>query len=573
MRRKRSLPTAGLILLWVVLLVATWGRWGSVTDDCGRELSVARDLALGKTLYSDVWYLYQPAGPYVNALLFRVFGIHLSVLYLAGAGAGLGSALLYLFCGLRLGSLGAGWAAGAILLVEAFVPSVFCFPLPYAYASVYGCFASAIVLWCCIAALDSPRPWRMVVGASCAAAFAFSLKLEFGVGCWATLVVLLALFATRDSFGQVFGKWLLAILPGVLLSVAMLAWCFSLRGPAFIFNENWIYTNQFNSTSVHWLASNGMIPTPRSLLKAAASLPAVFLWVAYAWLAKRWGLGWKSLVAGIIPAGVILALAALSPEGQIAHILFPPAMGAVDLAIACVLAWFLISGRKSPNLPLTMGACAAFLMGLRSLFGNAALGYAIYFQGPVVLMLLVMAAALFDFVPATWKRPAAALPFVATIFAVAILTIPYYRTASLRQPLANSFGTLRVPPQNLEPYRAALEFAKDAQGRGDLVSFVPEDTAFYFLTGHEIPTRFYQFTPGQILKRKISEELFRQLERVRWVVWSNRRFPEYGEAEFGVDFDQDAGDYIKSHYRIVRKIPATQADGWGAAIWERVPGL
>ena len=80
-----------LVVLWLFLAWWSWAHWGSPTVDCGREAYVPSVLAQGKTLYKDVWYPYGPAAPYLNSLLFRLFGVHLNVLYVAG----LASVLLY----------------------------------------------------------------------------------------------------------------------------------------------------------------------------------------------------------------------------------------------------------------------------------------------------------------------------------------------------------------------------------------------------------------------------------------------------------------------------------------------
>src|SRR5580765_7260917 len=80
-----------LVVLWSAQLLWTWGAWGDVTIDSGHEMYVPALLAGGKTLYRDTWFMYGPAGPYVNTFLFHLFGIHLNVLYWAGALASLGT--------------------------------------------------------------------------------------------------------------------------------------------------------------------------------------------------------------------------------------------------------------------------------------------------------------------------------------------------------------------------------------------------------------------------------------------------------------------------------------------------
>jgi hypothetical protein len=52
---------AMLVILWAVKLYTTWGAWGSLTVDSGREMYVPWALAQGKQLYRDVWFPYGPA--------------------------------------------------------------------------------------------------------------------------------------------------------------------------------------------------------------------------------------------------------------------------------------------------------------------------------------------------------------------------------------------------------------------------------------------------------------------------------------------------------------------------------
>ncbi len=68
--------------------------------------------------------------------------------------------------------------------------------------------------------------------------------------------------------------------------------------------------------------------------------------------------------------------------------------------------------------------------------------------------------------------------------------------------------------------------------------------------------------------RKSIEQI--EAKHVRYLIWSNRTFPEYGARVFGQDFDQEIGDYLKSHYRPVRPLLPNSSDdqNWAAVIWE-----
>ena len=83
------------------------------------------------------------------------------------------------------------------------------------------------------------------------------------------------------------------------------------------------------------------------------------------------------------------------------------------------------------------------------------------------------------------------------------------------------------------------------------------------------------FTPGVLAPGKMTEELIREPEgkRVRYLLWSNREFPEYGVPVFGKDYDQVFGDYLRAHYLPLRSLTPDESDteSWSAVIWERVP--
>ncbi len=140
-------------------------------------------------------------------------------------------------------------------------------------------------------------------------------------------------------------------------------------------------------------------------------------------------------------------------------------------------------------------------------------------------------------------------------------------------PLTTERGTINVKPNLAEQYRAAIRFMKEKNSKGEAVLSVPEDTSLYFLSGTHCPTRIYSFNPGVIVPGKMMGEIVRDLERnnVRYLIWSNRLYPEYGVLRFGVDFDQKMGEYFTSHYRRKEVLaPSSVRLGeWNAYVWER----
>jgi hypothetical protein len=71
----------------------------------------------------------------------------------------------------------------------------------------------------------------------------------------------------------------------------------------------------------------------------------------------------------------------------------------------------------------------------------------------------------------------------------------------------------------------------------------------------------------------MTDELIREIERkpVRYLLWSNREFPEYGTTVFGTDYNRDLGKYLRTHYSPLRPLTTYKGPLWNAVIWERIP--
>ena len=71
--------------LFVLMLAASWQRWTQPLLDHGREMNLPTRILAGEHMYSDVQFLYGPFAPHFNALLYKLFGIQLGTIKVAGA--------------------------------------------------------------------------------------------------------------------------------------------------------------------------------------------------------------------------------------------------------------------------------------------------------------------------------------------------------------------------------------------------------------------------------------------------------------------------------------------------------
>jgi hypothetical protein len=605
-----SVSLLTLVLLWAWKLYTTWGAWGNLTIDSGHEMYIPSLLAQGKQLYRDVWFMYGPAAPYFTSFLFRLFGVNLNVLYWAGSLSALGSAIFLFLIGVRLSSWLIGWTAGAVILLEAFQPSLFCFPLPYTSAAVYGCFVGCLFLWLLIRGLESSA-WGWMFSAGSAAAVALLLKPEFGTACYATLGLMSLLRCWSQRSWKILAREALAMLPGVVLCGLVFQWMVSIAGVDFITHENLVFwpSSYFMRTyGKLWLAKNGFTITGSSFLGALfRAMP-----VAAALLVSYWSLWWKRADKVAIAAKVTLVLAFIvygaSFIDAVSGIFFPSAVGLATLsavqrdyfsnevqplltavffprdmvlyvAMACGVAWiyFWLARRggeiRGAAIPLILTFSS--VLGFRLLMNMSAHGYPIFYNGPVVLSFLLVAVLI---VPRSGRSRR--FVFVAEfLICLACLTPVAMQAWSAELPgkdfvpLTTERGAVRVPKFLADNYTVAIQFMKEKASLGQSVLSVPEDTSLYFLSDTYAPTRVFSFTPGVLAPGKMTDEMIREIDQkpVSYLIWSNRTFYEYGVPIFGKDFDQEIGDYLKSHFHRVTRLtpPSGNSSDWSADLWER----
>ena len=578
-----------LFILWAVKLYTTWGAWGNLTIDSGHEMYVPAMLAKGKQLYRDLWFPFGPGAPYFTSYLFRLFGIRFDVLYWAGSLSALGSAIFLYLTGMRLSSWLAGWAAGALVLMEAFQPTIFSFPLPYSSAAVYGCFIGCLFLWLVVnASFSTNRLW--VLSAGIVAASALLLKPEFGLaayGCSAFLIVVRA-FVNR-SWGY-FARDVLAILPGIVLCGLVLRWMVSIAGADFITQENiqsWPTSYFLKTYGKAWLEHTGFTISGSAFsaaysrgIQVAGVMLAVFIFLRVrgfhlrSWLVRA--LIVLVLALYFIKTGYFLLSLQQDLPLVISIVFFPQDM-VLYVILAAVAAWCYLWWRPitARNFALALVFTFSGLLAFRILMNMSAMGYPIFYNGPVVLSYLLLVSMIIPRANRS-RRFMFRAEFVLYLacLAPAFLNIQAIEArAKDYVPLVTDRGTIRVSKHMAESYQAAIQFMKEKTALGQSVLSVPEDTSLYFLSGMECPTRVYLFIPGAVAPGKMSEKTIGEIERKRvdYLLWSNRSFSDYGPKEFGTDFNPEIGEYLKSQYRPVGPLIANDGTStrWAAVVWER----
>jgi hypothetical protein len=578
-----------LIALWAVKLYTTWGAWGNLTVDSGHEMYVPAMLAEGKQLYRDLWFPFGPGAPYFTSYLFRLFGERLNVLYWAGSLSALGSAIFLYLTGMRLSFWLGGWTAGAVVLMEAFQPSFFSFPLPYSSAAVYGCFIACLFLWLIVNASFS-KNWLWVLAAGTSAAVALVLKPEFGLASYGCLALLIAIRSLSQKSSGYFARGVLATLPGIVICGFTLRWMVSIAGADFITQENiqsWPTSYFLKTYGKTWLELTGFTISGSAFLAAFyRAIPIAVVMLALYILLRMRSFDRRSL---LVRAAIFLGLALyfikngyflLSMKQDLSLIMaitFFPRDMVLYTIVAMIAAWGYLWWRPTAarNLAIALLFTFSGLLAFRVLMRMGAGGYPIYYNGPVVLSFLLILCMVIP--PSNRSRRFVFLAEFA--LCLGCFTAAFLHTRLIDgeardfAPFFTDRGTIRVSKHMAENYKAAIQFMKEKAALGQSVLSIPEDTSLYFLSGTQCPTRVYLFIPGAIAPGKMTEEAIEEIERkpVDYLLWSNRTFSEYGAKEFGIDFNPEIGEYLKSHYRPTGPLIANDgtSSDWTAVVWER----
>jgi hypothetical protein len=548
-KQRDSIAVLALSLLGLLATFLTWQRWGNVTVDCGREMMIPAAIVAGKRLYFDLWYPYGPAIPYWHALLFRLFGVHLNVLY--GAGLTMAGVLIGSTYGLARKFLPVvpSFAGALVVMIGGFGPTIFNYVLPYSYPALYAAALAVATVWLLVEAVMSGSRWP-VAAAGALTGIVLATKTEFGL----TLACLMACGLALRVWQQRSVRSLLidvaCIAPLPLLAAAWYAWLLSQSSYGFLFEQNIplgansYFVKEFGKRwlfAVGFPKSIGQLLTQVGMANAAVAI-WVMLIVGLRARNRRW-VWWMSI---LILSGAAIAIGwrgwfgMVQPE-LIFRILRTLTYGVglvwAALPLAAVAAWRVwrdpLDSGSAAQLVL---ALAAMGLGLRVSVNILLNGYAIFFV-PVPYVAWLTAIYFFSgngktAVPeSSWRGLAVVLCCSTLAFALPAYRWSEQRTGIVSRPV----GTLRLEPALAAGYTQLLNFLDGLNRRSERWITLPEDSGLYFLTGTTPPNRWYVITPGVLPPGQLTAEYLSAIDRagVRFILLSNRKAPEYGVTGFG----------------------------------------
>jgi ADP-heptose:LPS heptosyltransferase len=545
----------------------TWGHWGDFQVDSGRELYVPAEILKGKLLFRDLWYMYGPLAPYLKALLFRIFGVQLAVLYSFGLTLTIGTALITFEIGRRfgLGLLGSA-VPSLFFLIESFYPTIRNFVFPYSYAASLAVFLGLACLYFVILHASDMRLLHLGLAAVLAGLVVLT-KQEFGVACVALLgFEIAASHWIRRSWPETLRNGALCF-AGLLPAVAVYGWFVWKLSARFIFFENWIQTpgtyfmRTFGKITIPY---QGLRFVPSELLENAGyTILCLAVWALFACVAAI-AIKEVKLVSRYSMTGCVIAV--LSPMwianisflqypwgrsffiAAMTQTVFPKGIFFLVLFFTIHSLWRLA---RVPRAGLDLQEAGlgiyAALVGFRSMMELRAPSYdcAVFFNGPAFLVFVILLYRIISWACQRWnpRRRNFVVGSLLTAEVVMLLLLFFPNPQVLSTRLVTNNGSFYTRPDVAALFPQIISFMKTHTRNGKDILVLPEPPSLYVFAGMEAPSRMYGLVPGYVAPEKEQEYIDEVASNhVRYVLISNRSTREYHVQDFV------QGGYNKSVY-------------------------
>ncbi len=594
-----AIPFLVISGVFIYLLKITWLKWGDLIIDTGTELYLPLEILSGKTLYRDIYYYHGPFGPYLNALLYKLFGIHLHSLILSGTiAAAAATFLVYKIARIFLNTFFSTFTSLTFLVVFAFGQYVYLgnynFILPFSYGATYSIVFSLSALYF-FNSLIRKDNLRLRYYVSLFITLTLLSKIEVGAGLIFSILAALILhrvklrkpFIIKNLFRDMF---FYAFIP---LSLSGTVYFLLLGGlnvnnsflEPFLFNTDFL-----NNAFARFVFGLDNLPlnlrififslSNYLLLIVLFALGAFFLSLldrTRSFLLRRLS---KAIAAVfIISLGMAFTARFFFYDWQYRPL-------PVLLLAAIIISLFGSFKAKTPGAAkeaviLFCISAFSFILVYRMLLFSRAAHYGFYLLVPGMIVYHIFFLKLLPrWIKAKNNRGffGAAFLCVFAVFAAEHWGISSYCYKNRTHETSTPRGTIYTFNVSRENNTGLLidYIIKNTPEHSSLAVF-PEGVIVNFLSQRRNPLRLHCYIPSNLIKRGITEELITGIERekIDYIVINQRNCIEFGYPVFGRDYGRPLWEYIKQNYLLLKTFgpfPYT-TDEFGIALFKRKKGI
>ena len=493
-----------LILFNIIILltfIIGYGHFGDIMVDSFREAYIPSEVIKGQVLYKNIFTIYAPFSYLFNALLFKIFGVHLSVLYFAGLFATFG--ILNFVFAIANRFMNKTYSLSIVLFiisVSVLSPNVFNFYFPYSYGILYGIL---FILASIYFALKDKFQLAYLMYS-----FAICSKYEF------VLLLPLLLYVTRTK--DLWKNILALILPFIITYAPLFIMGVRLED---IITSLQIILSMSSTKTLYWFYSVMGLTFRWELVPIyVMNFLKVFIPLLFMYYLRSW---WLILLTTIYFYFIV------TPE------LFIYAFPLI--LILLTRRFSTISNEK------LFFILASLLISMKIFFAETFMSYGVFFI-PFALI------SLFILIPPRFKKP------LFIILLICALNFGIKNTVSLTHKnikIKTEQGIIYTYENSV---KETVEYIKNNTKNTDRIIVYPECLAVNFMTGRKSDNKFYSLIPLYV--ETFGENIIiKRLELVKpeYIIISNYNTSNYYYSFFGQDYAGEIYNYILKNYTLQKE--------------------
>lgn len=543
-----------LLIVYVIFALVFAPCCGKFLIDCGREAYIPQQMLHGKVLYKDIFNIFGPLSYQITAILYKIFGINLNVLFVAGTlNAGLIIFLIY-FLSRFFTSKSVSFAIAIFCIVSCvFSHDIGNYILPYTYAIVYAIsagFLSVLFLLLSLKYKESrfiPVSW-FFLGVS------LTSKYEFVF--YAIFLFFFTVFVLKP------GKKYLFLSLISFLAVPFLS---------------------FVSLFLQGLTVQDLGHNLSLVLKYSKSHSLNYFYGSYVGLYPKFdsALFYLNyfLKAALVFIGVFIPLYVFLEKRLFSMLLFPVItafiMFYINYNLNIIFCWIAIFAFITFMILLFNQLKSRLKLNLKEYFGtkdglfllfvfvsllitfktNAYVNFAIYGTYTFPLLFIIFTVMLVEYIPNRIKLITKKSWHISFVISILFLMCFYLYILGVsvfgKKPIITNKGIMNDKKIIVEPFLQEIDYIDRNLKPEDSIWVLPEGVMLNFLTDHPtVDVNYINVTPPY-LETFGEDNIISEIKKnpPDYIIINNRELKEYGYRSFCEDTGLKICSYVKSDYK------------------------
>lgn len=529
-----------IFILWIILtffIILTYAHHGSILIDNGREAYYPTQVLLGKILYKDIFNIYGPFAYQFNAILFKIFGINLNVLYLSGCACAYSIiTLIYLISKKFLSTFLSFSISFFTLIIGITSLDLFSYIFPYCYGMLYGLVAFLFSLLFLIRYQQNSDKTFYLYISSFFAGLCFVNKYDF------LPYIFVILYAIIKIKPLKFKEYLFTALS--LFSMPLLCFGFLfLQGLTIndiLLSAQYIKNLTQSKTLDYFYSTQGIYFRKGSInLLLLSFISTVFPLSCFVYGAKNIK---KISSIIILLLSVFLMIKFVSPVS----FAFVPLLCTILLVIN-----FKTILKNEPIFLLTISALS---VSLKIFWGLATLNYGMFYAGILILTLLTIILKLFENKNIELNKTAIGIYL---IIASILLGYPnLFKLKSKTYPIKTDKGVLYTILPYYESTTELIKYIKTNTKKTDKIVILPEGAMINFFTDRQSDDFFISLIPPYV-ETFGEDNIIKHFDKEKpdYIIFNNWEAKDYYYKYICTDYAVSFCNYVAANYTQEKVIP------------------